>query len=385
MNPTGEVIPQLRGPDIKLLHASVIASYDYQSLKQDLFYELDQRLELISADGNFETVVFQVLDAARRGGWLRNLLEMFREGKYPDVKEVAIRLLDRPAPPLEAAAALGAGPASVSDPPAQSHPTARTGDVPGICDPYLSYVIGQQRPFINRSVLRLQLKDLLSESTSRVLIINGNRPCGKSYTWFFVRQPELLAGITPVLVDLSEWKEPSTPMEVMSSIALQLGLDEPAIDGHAQEAAQARRLRDWLVGKLQQHDANGHWLLVFDSLDHLAQREETLQLIEFVAGAAIRQRLPGLRVILLGYVDRLPIDPLDSVLTEEIGEIGEAELREFFRLLSQQVKLAMSDEAVDVAARSVLDLLPAERALKLRQLPKVVRDVGNAAFGRKVL
>ena len=66
MNPIGEVIPQLRGPDIKLLHAAVIASYDYQGLKQDLFYELDKRLELISADGNFETVVFQVLDAARR-------------------------------------------------------------------------------------------------------------------------------------------------------------------------------------------------------------------------------------------------------------------------------------------------------------------------------
>ena len=124
-------------------------------------------------------------------------------------------------------------------------------------------------------------------------------------------------------------------MEVMSSIALQLGLKEPTIDKHAQQAAQARRLRDWFVGRLQKHEPDGRWLLVFDSLDHPGQREETLQLVEFLAGAAIGKRLPGLRVMLLGYADRLLIDPLDSVLTEEIGEIEEPQLRDFFRLLAQ--------------------------------------------------
>lgn len=391
MNPAPDVVLRLHGPDIKLLHSAVIASYERQSLQQDLWYELDKRLEHISAADNFDKVVFQVLDTADREGWLRDLLMMFKKGRYPDVKAAAVRLLDRPVPTLEAAAP-GSGAVSVSDPPAASRPAARTGDVPAMSDPYLTYVIGQQQPFIDRSGLRMHLKDLLSESTSRVLMINGNRPCGKSYTWYFIRQPELLAGIRPVLVDLSEWKDPATPTEVMSSIALQLGLNEPTmdgltqeIDGLAQKAAQARRLRDWLVGKLQEHDASGRWLLVFDSLDHLGQREETLQLIEFLAGAAIRQRLSGLRVILLGYANRLLIDPLDSVLTEEVGEIGEAELREFFRLLSQQVELAISDDAIDVAARSVLSLLPDERAPKLRQLPRVVRNVGNAAFGRKVL
>ena len=188
-----------------------------------------------------------------------------------------------------------------------------------------------------------------------------------------------------MLVDLSEWAEPTPPIEVMSSIALQLGLTEPKIDKHAQEAAQARRLRDWLVGQLQQHDRDGRWLLVFDSLDHVGQREETLQLIEFLAGAAIRQRLAGLRVILLGYANRLPIDPLESVLTEEIRDIGEPELRDFFRLLGQRSKPAMSDDAIDVAVHWVLSVLPHERGPKLRQLPKAVREVGNAAFGRKVL
>lgn len=265
---------------------------------------------------------------------------------------------------------------------------SESGNAPGmpeVADPYLTYIIGQQ-PFIDRTVLRAHLKDLLSNTASRVLVINGDRPCGKSYTWYYVRQPGVLGDTTPVLVDLSEWANPAQPVEVMSSIALQLGLREPTVDRHAQAAAQVQSLRDWFVGRLQKQDRSGHrWLLVVDSLDHVAQRDDTLQLIEFLAGAAIRQRLSGLRVILLGYANRIPIDPLDSVLTEEIGDIGEPELLDFFRSLAQQAGLAISDDAIKIAAQSVLNLLPAERERKFRQLPKTVREVGNAAFGRTVL
>jgi hypothetical protein len=171
----------------------------------------------------------------------------------------------------------------------------------------------------------------------------------------------------------------------MSSIALQLGLPDPTIDEYAQGAAQPRRLRDWLVGQLLPRDGDGRWLLVFDSLDHVAQRDDTLQLIEYLAGAAIRQRLTGLRVILLGYDNRLPIDSLESVLTEEVRDIGEPELREFFWSLARQVELAISDQAIDLAVRRVLELLPNERERKLGQLQKTVREVGNVAFGTRVL
>ena len=162
-----------------------------------------------------------------------------------------------------------------------------------------------------------------------------------------------------------------------------LQLKAPTIDEHALGAAQARRLRDWLVRQLHGHD--GPWLLVFDSLDHVGQRDETLQLIEFLAGTAIRQLLPGLRVILLGYPNRLPIDPLESVLTEEIRDIGEPELRDFFKLLAKHAKLPISDQAIDLAVDKVLRQLPDERDQKLRELPKTVREVGNATFGRRVL
>jgi Effector-associated domain 1 len=374
MTVAGVGVLRLEGRQLLLVRNAVIASYDPALLEQDLRFELNRRLDEITAPDNLSNVTFHVLDTAEREGWLRELLVMFKNGRYPGVREVATRVLAQ----LDQAPKAGGAP----QPPATA---PGNGSAVSGSDPFLSHLVGQQ-PFIDRTVLHKHLEDLISDSASRVLVITGERPCGKSYTWFYVRQPELLGGITPVLVDLSEWADPSHPVEVMSSIALQLGLTEPTIDEHAQGAAQAQRLRDWLVGQLQPLEHGGRrWLLVFDSLDHPAQRDDTLQLIEFVAGAAIRQRVAGLRVILLGYANRLPISPLEAVLEEEIHDIGKPELRDFFLLLAQHAGLTISDQAVDLAVNAVLSLLPDEREGRLCQLQKTVREIGNAAFGRKVL
>jgi len=369
------------GRQLQLIWNAMVVSYDVQALERDLLFALDRRLEaIVDLRDDLRNVAFKVLTAAMREGWLEDLLCMFKECIYPEVREVARRTLDQ-YPEVREVARRTLDQSSLA-PQVHGAASARDGSANG--DPYLSHLAGQ-RPFIDRSVLRTHLKDLLSGSPRRVLMITGQRPCGKSYTWFYARQPELLEGMTPVLVDLSEFTDPSLPVDLMSSIAVQLGLPPPTVDKYAQGAAQARYLRDWLVGQLLPRNGDGRWLLVFDSLDHVAQRDETLQLIEYLAGAAIRDRLTGLRVILLGYANRLPIDLLDSVLTEEIKDIGEPELREFFRSLARRVKLAMSDGAIEVAVNDVLRRLPDSREQRLRQLPKVVREVGNTAFGTEVL
>ena len=356
---TAELKP-LSTEQLRMMHNAVLESYDRQTLEMKLF-ELDRRLDVISPPGSLSNVVFRLLQTAQREGWMIDLLRMFKESSYPAVREAANRILTHNLP-------------------SQDRAETPTPDLPA-ADPYL---IGRQ-PFIDRNVLRMHLKDLLSDSESRVLMITGERPCGKSYTWRYVNQPALLGGVIPVLVDLADSREPLSPLDIMSSIALQLGLPEPTIDRYAQETAQARRLRDWLVGQLQQDNPDGRWLMVFDSLDHIGQREETLQLIEFLAGAAIRQRLTGLRVILLGYTDRLLLEPMESVLIEEIQDIGAPELLEFYRWLAQRENLPITEEAIDLAVQQVLSLLPDDRGARLRRLPATVRTVGNAAFGKKLL
>lgn len=366
----GVSVVRIDGRRLLRIQEAIVASYDPTILEQDIRFKLNRRLSDISGPDSLPNMVYRVLDAAEREGWLIDLLTMLGDSRYPAVREIAARVLVEVGPPVDAPLPLdgGGGPGN--------------GSV--VADPYFRSVVAQ-RPFVDRTILRAHLKDLLSNSLSRVLVVTGERPCGKSYTWTFARQPDLLDGFTPVLVDLADWSDPSVPIDVMSSVALQLKLPRPTVDEHAQGAAQAQRLRDWLVGQLNARDPSGRWLLVFDSLDHVAQREETLQLIEFLAGAAIRQRLDGLRVILLGYANRIPIRPLESVLTEEIRDIGAPELKDFFLTLVQQEKLAISDQAIDLAVQDVLNRLPAEREQKLYQLPRTVREVGNAVFGRQVL
>lgn len=355
---------RLDGRSILLVRQAVATAYDLDSLEQDL-YGIGRQLSDLSPADTLPNVAYRVLRAAENEGWLADLLEMLRASRFPAVREIATRML---------ADATVAATGAARTPPAGGGATA---------DPYRSHLVGELL-FIDRTPLRAHVKDLLSDTPSRVLVVTGARPCGKSYTWHYVQHlAGHLADITPVLVDLGEWVEPSRPMELMTSIALQLRLPPPTVDEHAQSAAQVQSLRDWLVGQLL--DREGRWLFVFDSLDHVAQREETLQLIEYLAGAAIRRRLTGLRVVLLGYADRLPIDPLESVLTEEIGDIGEPELREFFQTLALGAQLTLTDQALDHAVRGVLDLLPRERDRKLRELSRTVRAVGNAAFGTRVL
>lgn len=379
---TGVKMRRLDGSALRLVWNAVVQSYDYDTLKRELAFA-DRRLADISAPGTFPTIVFNVLDAAQKGGWMAELLAMFRDSSYPDAREIGTRMLEQYG---SSAAEPVPSPAATPNPGPEltTHPGATSPSALTVVDPYACQLVGEQI-FIDRTMLRAHLKDLLSASPSRVLVVTGARPCGKSYTWFYVRQPELLGEAVPVLIDLSEWTEPVPPLDVMSSIALQLGLSEPAIDQHAQGAAQARRLRDWLVGQLRPQEDSGRWLLVFDSLDHAAQRDETLQLIEFLARAAITQRPPGLRMILLGYVNRLPVDPLDTVLTETIEDIGEPELRGFYQALARQAGVTIAEDGIELAARDVLDRLPTDRGRKLSELAKTVREVGNAAFGMRLL
>ena len=380
MTTTDTAFIQLTGQELQLVYGAVMASYTYNDLARDLHFNLDKNLEEIVPPGNLKDVAYNLLRTANREGWLRDVLVMFVNGQYPGVKEMADRTLRTHDSSPDTPAASGSGDAASGNVATESDIATSISDISSMADPYLSQMIGGQRPFIDRSVLRGYFRDLLSDSTSRILVVTGDRPSGKSYTWLFINQPEVLAGYTPVLINLSQVNEPHSPVEVMSRIAEQLTLGEPAIDLHAQHSAQARRLGDWLVGQLQQNNPDGRWLLVFDSLDHIGQREETLQLIEFLAGAAIRKRLPGLRVILLGYANRLLIDPLESVLTEQIRDIGEPELLEFFRLHARNLRATISDDAIDVAVHWVLSLLPEDRGPKLQKLPETVRKVSNEVF-----
>ncbi|MFI6448606.1 effector-associated domain EAD1-containing protein [Kitasatospora sp. NPDC050543] len=346
---------KLCGPDQRTLVQAVAAAFRPDELQQELRF-IEHPMDQITLAPTFLLRIGDVVDEANRAGWVEELLTMLRASNYPAVRSVAVRLLER-----------------------SREPTGGGGD------PFLSNLVGQ-RLFLDRELLRSHLKDLVSDSRSRVLVVTGPRSCGKSYTWYFVADiAEQLKSFRPVLIDLGEWADQiCTPLDLMGAIAFELKLPEPTVDQHAQGAGQARRLRDWLVGQLYDQTTGAEYVLVVDSLDQVPLRQDTAELIEHLAGAAIRHRLPGLRVILIGY-QRLELHTLDSVLTEPIGEIDRPVLCDFFHRLAEEVGVDLGTYVVGLVVDQLLQELPQEPALALRSLPERVRATANAVFEREVL
>ncbi|MCU7821230.1 effector-associated domain EAD1-containing protein [Kitasatospora sp. DSM 101779] len=354
---------RLSGTDRRHLEEAVVNDYTLADLKREISY-LDRRLDAISGGGDLRTIAHEVIDLAEREGWIEEFLDALCHGRFPAVVALAERLLT----------AVPAGP------PVLAGPDGDTAE-----DPYATDLLGQ-RLFLDRTLLRTHLKDLVSDSRSRVLLVTGPRSCGKSYTWYLVSHvAQQLQSFKPILVDLSEWADQvCTPFDLMSSVASQLKLPEPTVDQYAQGAAQARRLRDWLVGQLYDESVRAKYLLVVDSLDHVPLQADTAALIDHLAGAAIRERLPGLRVLLLGY-GRPGLAALDSVLTEPVGTIDRRVLCDFFGRLACGLDTEIAPPVIENIVDRMLDMLPADRAAAIRQLPDTVRDTANAVFDRQVL
>ncbi len=90
---TEATISRLDGRQLKLINDALVSSYDHEALDRDLLFELDKRLDEISAPDSLPNVVFRVLRAAQSQGWLLELLRMLQNSRYPEVREAATRML----------------------------------------------------------------------------------------------------------------------------------------------------------------------------------------------------------------------------------------------------------------------------------------------------
>ncbi|KQV04419.1 MULTISPECIES: effector-associated domain EAD1-containing protein [unclassified Kitasatospora] len=344
---------KLPGVDFKRLVTVVADFYDIDNLRIDL-RGINHPVRIVGG-GTLDAVVYDVVLDAERTGRLADLLTMFAACRYPDVREVADELLR-----------------------GQGSPAMQP-------DPFLTDLVGQ-RLYVDRTLLRSHFKDLVSASKSRVLVVTGQRPCGKSFTYFFVTHIAARLGtFRPVLLDLADWNsEPCTPYGLMASIAKQLRLGAPTMDQYAPGAAQAVGLVDWLVGELNHPSPKCQYVFVIDGLDRVLVLEETGNLLALLAGAALREKIPGLRVVLLGY-SRFDLSPLDSVLTEDVRPIDEPVICDLFLRLADLAEVDLDREGAELAAKHVFRLLPKDPRQRIGRMSEVIRTVEVRLFGREVL
>jgi hypothetical protein len=350
---------QLLGRQLERLQQALLIGYRDTDLQELARFRLDVRLDHITLAGDLRQKTFDLVEYANGHGKARELVGAMSEHPNRDVRAIAAQIM-------------------------KEWDDQRPMAWYSTDDPFRSYFLGP-RPFVDRNELRSHLRDLISPHGNRVLIVTGPPFCGKSYSYNFIRYLRVeLGSFKPILVDFRDWIPPSVcrPADLVESIAAMMHIQaDLVVNPHEQDESLAVLMRNWLIKHMP--DEGDPLLLVFDSLDQISLRPDTLELIESLALAAINEQLPRTRMILLGYADDRPTLQLPAgVAREEIGEIGEKQLCEFFEEVAKHAKRRIKGITVHRAVQRVLADLPPDRVQALRQLPEAIKVVADTVFGQ---
>jgi|EndMetStandDraft_5_1072996.scaffolds.fasta_scaffold02137_5 hypothetical protein len=167
----------------------------------------------------------------------------------------------------------------------------RTGIKP--IDPHDDFFV-TQRPFANRRNLRdvLKMFDQAQPGADSVLVIDGDRYTGKSYSIRFAAQcaPKDRA----VVVDIGRWKSrPLNVKELATWILDYKHQDAPSFDETKEDSAVGPMLT-WLTAKLKGTKA---WVII-DHCNRSVLTRPAADLIVELAGSIENGLLPGVKLIL---------------------------------------------------------------------------------------
>lgn len=180
-------------------------------------------------------------------------------------------------------------------------------------------------PFIARSDLRLSVRDFTTHASpysTRVLIVKGVKPGGKSYTWHYLRHLAVCvvgAKITSLRLKDTDY----TPRQLMVEVASLLSLDVSRIPPMTDDPQLARidSLLNWFRGQIGSMVAP-HWLVI-DDLNHPSVTPAIRQTVYAMAGVAERMR-GELWLALLGYNEEIT-DPDMSFISEDFARFPTTE------------------------------------------------------------
>lgn len=170
-------------------------------------------------------------------------------------------------------------------------------------DPHDAILLGREA-FVDRGLLRDNLREFTNPSpiTTRVLVIRGDGPCGKSYSWSFLRYlAKTTLGADGTLVRLAEVGF-TEPRELMEDVFLRLGLDLdrlPRLPDNPQLARTIRPLVSAFIGQARRL-ADRYWLVI-DDINDRKVRPEIRDTAYAIARSVEQEKPTNLWVVLIGY------------------------------------------------------------------------------------
>lgn len=291
---------------------ALIAAYPtVPALRDMLLYQRDWNLDRIAPDGTLDHRVQAVISWATARGCERDLYEAALAGNS-DSRELQ---------------ALG---------PRIPNPALLSADDFEVC-----YV--QNRAFINRKPLRKAVKRLAAPDASRLLVIDGPRTSGKSYSLFYIHHVAHRRDIQVVEIDLRAAYpgETLTADHVARDIATQMNLEEPP----RSEEQAPRRIQifcNWLAGKLRA--TNYTWWIVIDHCN-APLPSDVLDLIEELA-RRVQKAWHCVRLILVADSVAVPLVVDESAERESVELLDKIHITEFLIQFRQQIGLKDDDAEV---------------------------------------
>jgi hypothetical protein len=248
-------------------------------------------------------------------------------------------------------------------------------------DPFDAFFVSGGRPFIDRNGIRDHLRASLKHGSGpRVVVISGERPCGKSWSWHYLSYLESkLEGFRTAKIDLAKVPPPPTAYEVMRRIANRLGLEAPDIDRTAKGPTQAAHLVEWFAGRVAEGKAR--YVLTLDSLDHTRLPDETEDLIDGLAQEAADQGDP-LRFALVLLGPRFDLSGIDKFVLgeEELRPPAEDDVRSFLDRLGEHRKKPLPPETIDQLVAAAFADPPAEPIQAMSRISQQVAQFARAYF-----
>jgi hypothetical protein len=205
-------------------------------------------------------------------------------------------------------------------------------------DPHDAIVLGKWA-FVDRAELRHKLREFTqpTHNTTRVLIIRGDKPCGKSYSWWFLRHlAKSSVGVTPLHLELGQLSEAGwTPRQFIEEVFKLLDLDPaklPPMTGGPQ-SDRIRPLISAFIGQIVGLQRR-YWLVIDDINDQ--NIEKSIRDTVYGIAYSVEDTKPdNLWVALLGYNEMIPGTTLRLVLLDEARFPDAALLAEHFQFMAK--------------------------------------------------
>lgn len=214
-------------------------------------------------------------------------------------------------------------------------------------------VIGR-RPFVNRTLFRENLRSLFGQYGDRLMIVDGPRKSGRSYSWVLISHVSRMNGMQANLIDMSTFGgDRAKPDDVAKMIAADLNWPNPERDKRdepkehdnpkEQDYTRGRLLLGWFKNCVR---TLGSVQLVFDGLDGDNLTREAVDFIGDIAAAAGNDELGDSRVVLLAYGRALRNPNVDPIVLREppLADIPLADFTGYLRAVAAEGGKAMDEK-----------------------------------------